>query len=108
MKFRFADVITAIADEKHSGTEKERTTMSNTALEVIRASTEQARIGGANVPFVDRMLARAGVQLDAEPNGKILISKFDSAARKVNMSLDERVRIKNVLRGLGLLVREVW
>jgi hypothetical protein len=107
MKFKFADRITAIADEKYSGTEKENTTMSATALEVIKASAEQARIRGINVPFVDKMLARAGVQLDAEPNGKILISKFDDAVGKTRMSMDEKVRIKNILRGLGLLAREV-
>ena len=74
------------------------------AFELIKASVDDARMkSGRNVTYVDRILARAGVKLEVEPDKTISLAKLDSAMSAANMNVNERVQVKNALMGLGLL-----
>lgn len=111
-KVLFAERIEAIADTKSvrhqipsSITNKETQNMSSNAFNMIRASVDEARKNGINVVYVDRMLARAGVQVEIGHDKKISLAKLDKAMGASNMNMDERVRIKNTLFNLDLLAR---
>jgi hypothetical protein len=84
---------------------KENANMSSNALELIKASVDEARKGGRNVTYIDRILARAGVKLEVGPDETICLAELDRKMSAADMNINERVQVKSTLFGLGLLAR---